>query len=112
MASGIATKRQDNELTSLLITRCYKKAGTRWRFPEVNFSDPDVNINSCLHNNNKVTRRNGGTCGHNGDILSQNGEKAKCQTGDNELRTVYLGQFDQETRHYTYQIRYHASHIM
>ena len=50
MASGIATKRQDKELTSLLITRCYKKAGTRWRFPEVNFSDPDVNINSCLHN--------------------------------------------------------------
>ena len=31
-------------------TRCYKKTGTRWRFPEVNFSDPDVNINSCLHN--------------------------------------------------------------
>ena len=50
MASGIATKRQDKELTSLLITRCYKKTGTRWRFPEVNFSDPDVNINSCLHN--------------------------------------------------------------
>ena len=50
MASGIATKRQDKELTSLLITRCYKKTGTRWRFPEVNFSDPDVNINSYLHN--------------------------------------------------------------
>ena len=54
MASGIATKRQDKELTSLLITRCYKKTGTRWRFPEVNFSDPDVNINSCLHNRNEA----------------------------------------------------------